>query len=217
MQLSTPHSKHTHTPTRFACLFIPEPHTDKTSCLTTHAPPPPALQVGRAVLPIQHQAPSSTTPPGLGCFTPTGLALRLMERIGVCLSRAEPVLLVGETGTGKTTTLTQLARLSGANLVALNMSQQTDSSDLLGGFKPVGVGEALLPLLEPFGELLRRTWKRWVGGLWGGGVEGVCVCGGGGGCEKALSWGEGRGQPSCQPTVLSTSGYCVCMACICIA
>jgi len=83
-----------------------------------------------------------------------------MERIGVCLSRAEPVLLVGETGTGKTTTLTQLARLTGANLVALNMSQQTDSSDLLGGYKPVGVGEALLPLLEPFGELLRRTWKK---------------------------------------------------------
>jgi midasin len=95
-----------------------------------------------------------------------------MERIGVCLSRAEPVLLVGETGTGKTTTLMQLARLSGANLVALNMSQQTDSSDLLGGFKPVGVGEALLPLLEPFGELLRRTWRRCVT------AEGwrVCVC-----------------------------------------
>jgi midasin len=83
-----------------------------------------------------------------------------MERIGVCLGQAEPVLLVGETGTGKTTTLTQLARLTGSNLVALNMSQQTDSSDLLGGYKPVGVGEALLPLLEPFGELLRGTWKK---------------------------------------------------------
>jgi midasin len=118
------------------------------------------LQVGRAVLTVQQQAPCAAASEGLGCFTPTGLALRLMERIGVCLSRSEPVLLVGETGTGKTTTLTQLARLTGANLVALNMSQQTDSSDLLGGFKPVGVGEALLPLLEPFGELLRRTWKK---------------------------------------------------------
>jgi midasin len=83
-----------------------------------------------------------------------------MERIGVSLLRAEPVLLVGETGTGKTTTLSQLAGLTGAHLVALNMSQQTDSSDLLGGYRPVGAGEALLPLLEGFGELLRRTWKK---------------------------------------------------------
>lgn len=123
----------------------------------------PTLQVGRAVLPIQQAAAPGagpSAPEGLGCFTPTGLALRLMERTGVCLGQAEPVLLVGETGTGKTTTLTQLARLTGSTLVALNMSQQTDSSDLLGGYKPVGVGEALLPLLEPFGELLRRTWKK---------------------------------------------------------
>jgi midasin len=103
---------------------------------------------------------SAAAASGLGCFSPTGLALRVMERVGVCLSRSEAVLLVGETGTGKTTTLSQLARMVGANLVAFNMSQQTDSSDLLGGYKPIGVGEALLPLLEPFGELLRRTWKK---------------------------------------------------------
>jgi midasin (ATPase involved in ribosome maturation) len=60
------------------------------------------------VLPVQQAAPTNSASEGLGCFTPTGLALRLMERIGVCLSRAEPVLLVGETGTGKTTTLTQV-------------------------------------------------------------------------------------------------------------
>jgi midasin len=120
-------------------------------------------QVGRAVLPLQQHQQQQQQPQaaaGLGCFSPTGLALRLMERIGVCLQRGEPVLLVGETGTGKTTTLTQLAHVTGAQLVALNMSQQTDSSDLLGGYKPVGVGEALLPLLEAFGELLRRTWKK---------------------------------------------------------
>lgn len=114
------------------------------------------------MLPLLQSAPSTSAaaPSGLGTFSPTGLALRVMERVGVSLARGEAVLLVGETGTGKTTTLAQLARLVGANLVAFNMSQQTDSSDLLGGYKPVGVGEALLPLLEPFGELLRKTWKK---------------------------------------------------------
>ncbi len=36
---------------------------------------------------------------------------------------------------------------AGAKLVVLNLSQQTDSSDLLGGFRPVQPRDALLPLL----------------------------------------------------------------------
>ncbi|GFH33487.1 AAA domain-containing protein, partial [Haematococcus lacustris] len=39
-------------------------------------------------------------------------------------------------------------------------SQQTDSSDLLGGFKPVEPRDALLPLLAPFQDLIRRTWSK---------------------------------------------------------
>jgi ABC-type multidrug transport system fused ATPase/permease subunit len=37
-------------------------------------------------------------------------ALRLMEQLAVCVRRYEPVLLVGETGTGKTSTVQHLAR-----------------------------------------------------------------------------------------------------------
>ena len=48
----------------------------------------------------------------------------------------------------------------GAKLVSFNLSQQTDSSDLLGGFKPVGAQEALLPLLNPFQTLVRATWTK---------------------------------------------------------
>lgn len=46
-------------------------------------------------------------------YTPTGHALRHMERIAVAVSQSEPVLLVGETGTGALT----LLRLQGPSSV----------------------------------------------------------------------------------------------------
>ena len=48
----------------------------------------------------------------------------------------------------------------GAKLVVLNLSQQTDSSDLIGGFKPVEPRDALLPLLDTFQRLVRQTWTK---------------------------------------------------------
>jgi hypothetical protein len=50
-----------------------------------------------------------------GTFAATGHALRMMERVAVALARNEPVMLVGETGTGKTTLVSQLAALTGAS------------------------------------------------------------------------------------------------------
>ncbi|KAG2499138.1 hypothetical protein HYH03_002721 [Edaphochlamys debaryana] len=95
-----------------------------------------------------------------GTFARTGHAMRVMERIAAALSCNEPVLLVGETGTGKTTMLSRMASLVGAQLVSFNLSQQTDASDLLGGFKPVEPRDALAPLLPTFTALIRRTWTK---------------------------------------------------------
>lgn len=51
--------------------------------------------------------------PGLqgsgGSFAQTGHAMRLLEAVGVALQQQEPALLVGETGTGKTTLVQRLA------------------------------------------------------------------------------------------------------------
>ena len=69
--------------------------------------------------------------------------LSLLERLAVCTQLAEPVLMVGETGTGKTAAVGHLASSLGRNLVALNLSNQTEASDLLGGFKPVNEAEEI--------------------------------------------------------------------------
>lgn len=188
------------------------------------------LAVGRASLPLADAAAGrralAAAGGGASRFAPTGHVLRNMERVAAATCLGEPVLLVGETGTGKTTLVQQIAKqvwggrqavgasackwwcccaacvsgwlctvayraahgasvglpaaataaLSslltcrccvccaccqvGAKLVVLNLSQQTDSGDLLGGFRPVQPAEAVLPLLERFGDLVRRTWWR---------------------------------------------------------
>ncbi|GAB4814206.1 hypothetical protein N2152v2_001252 [Parachlorella kessleri] len=131
------------------------------------------IVIGRATLPLldagvavgarqalQAAAAAPRGGSGPSRFAATGHALRNMERVAVAAGQTEPVLLVGETGTGKTTLVQQIAKQVGAKLVVLNLSQQTDSSDLLGGFRPVQPADAVLPLLDTFADLVRRTWPR---------------------------------------------------------
>ncbi len=47
------------------------------------------------------------------------------------------ILLVGETGVGKTRIIQNLAEIMGIKLNVINLSQSSDESDLFGGFKPV--------------------------------------------------------------------------------
>lgn len=72
-------------------------------------------------------------------FCGTVHALQTMEAVAAAVFYREPVLLTGETGTGKTSLVQHLASLVGAHMVVVNLNQQSDSGDLLGGFKPVEV------------------------------------------------------------------------------
>jgi midasin len=90
-------------------------------------------------------------------FAQTTHAKRLLEQVGAALRMAEPVLLVGETGIGKTTVIQQLADSLGYKLTAVNLSQQSESGDLLGGFKPVNVRSLAMPLKDEFDDLFSRT------------------------------------------------------------
>ena len=67
-------------------------------------------------------------------FAFTRQSVNLLERVAVCVTQNEPVLLVGETGVGKTSSVQYLAEKVGHRLKVINMNQQSDSSDLLGGY-----------------------------------------------------------------------------------
>jgi len=90
-------------------------------------------------------------------FANTTHAKRLLEQVGVAVKMMEPVLLVGETGIGKTTVVQQLADTLGYKLTAVNLSQQSEVGDLLGGFKPVNIRSLAIPLKDEFDDLFAAT------------------------------------------------------------
>ncbi|KAH9296173.1 hypothetical protein KI387_039761, partial [Taxus chinensis] len=110
------------------------------------------LQIGRVSL-LQRQSKKMRT----RAFANTGNALRVLERISCSVKHHEPVLLVGETGTGKTTLVQHLATRLGVPLTVLNLSQQSDSTDFLGGFKPIEARLICNPVVEVFNHLFCST------------------------------------------------------------
>lgn len=90
-------------------------------------------------------------------FSFTRPAALLLERIGVAVLNEEPVLIVGETGTGKTSTVQYLAHQTHHKLCVINMNQQSDSVDLIGGFKPVEMKTIVAPVRQEFEDLFAAT------------------------------------------------------------
>ncbi|KAG6208854.1 hypothetical protein E4U35_007989 [Claviceps purpurea] len=114
------------------------------------------FSIGRAQLRKKKSA-SSKLQKSKRPFASTAHAKRLLEQIAVAIKHEEPVLLVGETGIGKTTVVQQLADSLGHKLIAVNLSQQSEVGDLLGGFKPVNVRSLAVPLKEEFEDLFAAT------------------------------------------------------------
>ncbi|CAK7567033.1 MAG: AAA ATPase midasin [Sporothrix epigloea] len=117
------------------------------------------ILVGRATLkkPRRVGGPNSVTKTKGRPFATTANARRLLEQISVAVDLQEPLLLVGETGIGKTTVVQQLAESMGHKLVVVNLSQQSEVGDLLGGFKPVNARSLAMPLKEEFEDLFSAT------------------------------------------------------------
>lgn len=133
---------------------LPELHIERNSHEHTTA-----LTIGKVRLPAAHSNVDLHSTPQRP-FAMHRPALLITERISTCVSLAEPVLLVGETGTGKTTLVSHIAALLHYELVSLNLSHQTESSDLLGGFKPVDARVPASELQREFLDIFSRTFSR---------------------------------------------------------
>ncbi|MCJ1389381.1 hypothetical protein MMC18_002238 [Xylographa bjoerkii] len=92
-------------------------------------------------------------------FANTNHAMRQLESIAAAVATNEPCLLVGETGTGKTTLIQELARILDHELIVVNLSQQSEAGDLLGGYKPANLRALAMPIQEEFEDLFDRTFS----------------------------------------------------------
>ena len=93
-------------------------------------------------------------------FGHTRSVVRSLERVAVCLSLWEPVLLRGVTGTGKTSIIQHLAELCGRHLVVLNLSSQTELSELFGMHAPVDTSAVVRHYLDEFMAIFPRIVSR---------------------------------------------------------
>ena len=88
----------------------------------------------RASLGLPPVAASTDGAHGSAVWIPS--AVRIYSLVAGCMAHDEPVLLVGETGTGKTTVCQLYADAIGKKLHIINCHQHTETADFLGGLRP---------------------------------------------------------------------------------
>lgn len=118
----------------------------------------PIVRIGRSQL--QGLAPRPTHSLQSRPYAFTKPSSILLERIAVSVVLSEPLLLVGETGTGKTTAVQQLAGMLNRPLTVVNLSTQTESGDLFGSFKPVDPSVPARDLHSRWVDLFRDSFSR---------------------------------------------------------
>lgn len=120
------------------------------------------VEIGRVHLPTlsAHEQQQNQSGSGSSSVVMTGHVLRLLEKLAAIVYTCEPALLIGETGCGKTTIIQHLAASLGQKLVVQNLNIQSDSSDLVGGFKPVEIHLLARPLYMSFVDLFSVTFSQ---------------------------------------------------------
>lgn len=93
----------------------------------------------------------------LGRIVWTGSMRRMFTLVERCLEHAEAVLLVGDTGCGKTTACQLAALVRGQRIHILNCHQRTETSDIIGVRQPRAVPSLPLPLPPSLLQLLPQA------------------------------------------------------------
>jgi len=104
------------------------------------------LRVGRVVLSVGISQNDSS-------IAESGVSMRLLEQLAASVKMNEPVLLVGETGVGKTSMIQYLSKLMNKTMIVQNMHVQSDSTELLGGYKPIQLVHLARPIYQRFLQL----------------------------------------------------------------
>lgn len=141
-----------------ACWNIP---SDDCLTLVVHKYPKiirvnSSLSIGRALFNVIEREISDQKSQD---YAYTAYSARILEKLAVCVLNNEPVLLVGETGAGKTSSIQELAQLLHRKLVVQNLSLSTDSNDLFGCFRPASIKQILRPIYEDFVQLFQITFS----------------------------------------------------------
>ncbi|KAF8309082.1 P-loop containing nucleoside triphosphate hydrolase protein [Clavulina sp. PMI_390] len=134
----------------------PELHIERSpsdGCITS-------ILIGRVA--VHARPPSLLQPPPNATVKSFALhrpSLILLEQLACAAKYSEPLLLVGETGTGKTTAIQHLASLLSHPLTVFNLSNQTEVADLVGGFKPIDARVPASQLQVRFTALFNATFS----------------------------------------------------------
>eukprot|EP01054_Gregarina_sp_Poly1_P000367 Gregarina_sp_Poly_1__366@NODE_108_length_14049_cov_12_387284_g95_i0_p1_GENE_NODE_108_length_14049_cov_12_387284_g95_i0NODE_108_length_14049_cov_12_387284_g95_i0_p1_ORF_typecomplete_len4659_score761_60AAA_5/PF07728_14/4_2e10AAA_5/PF07728_14/5_5e13AAA_5/PF07728_14/2_5e35AAA_5/PF07728_14/2_3e09AAA_5/PF07728_14/7_1e22AAA_5/PF07728_14/6_4e32AAA_5/PF07728_14/2_3e14AAA_3/PF07726_11/0_0058AAA_3/PF07726_11/16AAA_3/PF07726_11/5_7e16AAA_3/PF07726_11/0_01AAA_3/PF07726_11/0_0047AAA_3/PF07726_11/4_9e13Dynein_ len=83
-------------------------------------------------------------------LTATATMTRLVNVLTWCWTQDEPCLLIGATGCGKTAAVQLVAQSMAADkpLISISCQQNTDVSDFIGSFKPLGKNYDIIRLLD---------------------------------------------------------------------
>ncbi|KAH0482225.1 MAG: uncharacterized protein KVP18_001115 [Porospora cf. gigantea A] len=96
-------------------------------------------------------------------FAMTSVQAKLLENLEACFVCGEPVLLVGDTGTGKTALVQEFARqqrIPHERFIVYNFNDQSDASDILGQVSPIDTLAPVHGLRELWLGLMQRSRDR---------------------------------------------------------
>ncbi|CAE7361933.1 mdn1 [Symbiodinium pilosum] len=94
-------------------------------------------------------------------FAYTSVHARILQALASAVRADEPALLVGDTGTGKTSVVQHIGRLLGQEVLVYNFNEQSESTELIGGFRPVdNVMQLMSELVELFCATLEKSFSR---------------------------------------------------------